>query len=210
MCIDCERVSKKVHEFIYGKIEEGNHDGVCLGLSGGVDSSVAVSICADALDDPKKIHGLHLYDRDSSIKFTKSANGLAEKLGIHYEVIDISPRVKKQGTYNPWIMKLIPYSNLINKGILLSNKILSPILYGASPYEITLKRQDASKLRLGFVAGIAKTIEKGFNIRHITRRKMLEMYAEKNNLLLVGAANRAESFVGWFVKDGVDDLPIEL
>ena len=60
------------------------------------------------------------------------------------------------------------------------------------------------------MAGIAKTIENGFNIRHITRRKMLEEYSEKNNLLLVGAANRAESFVGWFVKDGIDDLPVEL
>ena len=28
--------------------------------------------------------------------------------------------------------------------------------------------------------------------------------------MLIGAANRAEAFVGWFVKDGVDDLPIEL
>ena len=65
-------------------------------------------------------------------------------------------------------------------------------------------------MNFGFVARIAKHIEHGFNDRHITRRKILEDYAEKHNLLLFGAANRSESFVGWFVKDGVDDLPVEL
>lgn len=210
MTIDCSKVSKKIHEFIHKKIDERELDGIVLGVSGGVDSAVAASVCVEAMDNPSKVHGLHLYDRDSSSKFTRSARELADKLGIHYDVIDISPRVKEQGAYNPLIMKLVPYSNLVNKGILLTNKILSPILYGSSPYEVTLKRHDPSKLRMGFVAGIAKTIENGFNIRHITRRKMLEEYAEKNNLLLVGAANRAEAFVGWFVKDGVDDLPVEL
>lgn len=174
MKIDCEKVSKKVQDFIHTKLSENNLDGVCIGVSGGVDSSVAVSICADAFDDPNKIHGLHLYDRDSSSKFTKSAGELAENFGIQYDIRDISPEVKEQGTYNPLIMKLVPYSDIVNKMILLSNEILSPILYGSSPYEVTLKRQDPSKLRLGFVAGIAKTIENGFNIRHITRRKMLE------------------------------------
>jgi NAD+ synthase len=56
---------------------------------------------------------------------------------------------------------------------------------------------------------IASAIEEGFNIRHRTRRKVLEEYAQFYNLLLIGCANRSESFVGWFVKDGVDDLPIE-
>jgi NAD+ synthase len=210
MKIDCKKVNKKVQEFIHEKISENNLDGVCLGVSGGVDSSVAASICTDALDDPGKVHGLHLYDRDSSSKFTRSAGELAENLGINYDVRDISPMVREQGAYNPWIMKLVPYSNLVNKMILLSNEILSPILYGSSPFEVTLKRHDPSKLKIGFVAGIARNIENGFNIRHVTRRRILEEYSEKNNLLLVGAANRAEAFVGWFVKDGVDDLPIEL
>lgn len=52
-------------------------------------------------------------------------------------------------------------------------------------------------------------IERGFNIRHRARRRILEEYAQSHNLLLVGCANRSESFVGWFVKDGVDDLPVE-
>jgi len=73
MKIDCPKVSEKIQEFIHMKMEENNHDGICLGISGGVDSSVAAAICVDALGDPSKVHGLHLYDRDSSDKVTKSA-----------------------------------------------------------------------------------------------------------------------------------------
>jgi NAD+ synthase len=37
----------------------------------------------------------------------------------------------------------------------------------------------------------------------------MEKKAERENLLLLGAANRTESMIGWFVKNGVDDLPIQ-
>jgi NAD+ synthase len=210
MEINCVDVSHKIQDFIKKKIDENGHEGVCIEISGGIDSAVYASVAAEAVGDPTMVHGLHLYDRDSSKKFRDRAANLAVKLGVKYDVQDISPIVKSHGTYQPLIMKLVPYSNLVNWMILLSNKLMSPILYGDSPFEVTLKRRDPSKMRLGFVAAIAKTIEDGFNVRHIERRRIIEEYAEKNNLLLVGAANRSESFVGWFVKDGIDDLPIEL
>jgi NAD+ synthase len=83
------------------------------------------------------------------------------------------------------------------------------LFYGESPFVVTLKRENPSEMRFGMVAGMAKNIENSFDARHILRRKILEEHSEENNLLLLGAANRSESFVGWFVKGGVDDLPIE-
>ena len=47
------------------------------------------------------------------------------------------------------------------------------------------------------------------NARHIYRRKVLEGQAASNGWLLIGAANRTEWQVGWFVKDGIDDLSIQ-
>jgi NAD+ synthase len=37
----------------------------------------------------------------------------------------------------------------------------------------------------------------------------LESKARAQNWLLLGAANRSEWETGWFVKDGVDDLPYQ-
>ncbi len=210
MVIDCDQVTQVIVNYIRKKVAEAKCEGVLIGLSGGVDSTVLAFILAKAMDDPSKVHSLHLYDRDSQKKFRKYAENVANMLGINFEEIEITSTLKEQGIYKPLIMRIVPYSTLVNKLILISNKIASPLLYGESPFVVTLKRMNPKEMNLGFVANIAKTIEEGFNARHILRRKILENYAKEKSLLLVGAANRSESFVGWFVKDGVDDLPIEI
>ena len=210
MVIDPEETISKITSFIHEQLETKKKDGVLIGLSGGVDSTVAAYIAARAVKDPSRMHSLHLYDRDSQNKFRVYAEKIAHNLSINLEMRDISDDIKSQGVYKPWIMRVVPFSTFINKMILLSNKILSPILYGETPFVVTLKRMNPDNMSIGFIARIAKTIENGFNARHILRRKILEEYAEEHNLLLIGAANKSESFVGWFVKDGVDDLPIEV
>ena len=210
MTIDCEDVSKRIIHFIVTKMEDEGRSGLSLGISGGVDSAVALYLAVRAVDDPARVHGLNLCDRDSQEKFKGYARSLAEQLGITYKTIDISPTIKDQGAYKPMIMRMIPYSKLLNEMILISNKVGSRLFYGESPFVVTLKRMNPSEMRFGMVAGIAKNIENSFDARHILRRKILEEYSEENNLLLLGAANRSESFVGWFVKGGVDDLPIEI
>ena len=37
----------------------------------------------------------------------------------------------------------------------------------------------------------------------------MERLAKERNLSLIGAANLSECEVGWFVKDGIDDLPVQ-
>jgi NAD+ synthase len=209
MLIDCERVSNAIVEFIRDRMLDAGREGICIGLSGGVDSAVAAVLAVRAIDDPSMVHGLNLCDRDSQDKYARYAQTLASDLGISFTSMDISPRVKAEGTYRPFIMKLVPYSRLINEMILLSNKIGSRVFYGETPFAMTLKRADPSSIRFGSIAKIAKNIENGFNTRHVQRRLILEKHAREHNLLLIGAANRSESFVGWFVKDGVDDLPVE-
>lgn len=209
MVIDCELVSGTIVDFIREKMLDEGRDGLSLGISGGVDSAVTAFLAVRSLDDPSDLHGLNLYDRDSQGKFRNYADMLSKTLGITYRANDISPSIRDQGTYKPTIMRLIPYSRILNEIILFSNKVGSRLFYGESPFVVTLKRENPSKMRFGMVAGIAKDIENSFDARHVQRRKILEEYSEENNLLLLGAANRSESFVGWFVKDGVDDLPNE-
>lgn len=209
MLIDCERVANLISDFIQRKTKEERRDGVCIGISGGLDSAVAAVLAVRATGDPSHVHGLNLYDRDSAGKYREYAGRFAGDLGIRFSSMDISQRVRAEGTYKPLIMRLVPYSRIINEMILLSNKVASTVFYRETPFVMTLKRVDPKKIRFGSFAGIAKNIENGFNTRHIQRRAILEEYSREHNLLLIGAANRSESFVGWFVKDGVDDLPVE-
>jgi NAD+ synthase len=82
-----------IHSFIKQKVEEAKADGVIIGLSGGLDSSVVTKLCVDALG-PKKILVLVMPDTSTSEEDIKDALSYASTLGIEYRVIDISEMVE--------------------------------------------------------------------------------------------------------------------
>ena len=49
MKIDCEKVCKIICNFVREQIELGGYDGALIGVSGGVDSAVGVSLLVKAL-----------------------------------------------------------------------------------------------------------------------------------------------------------------
>ena len=63
---------------------------VVLGLSGGIDSAVVVTLAADALG-PDNVHALAMPSRYSSAHSVEDAEALARNLGIHYELVPIEP-----------------------------------------------------------------------------------------------------------------------
>ena len=63
---------------------------VCLGLSGGIDSTIVAVIGADALG-PENVHGVLMPSRFSSDHSVTDAEALAERLGIHHRTIAIEP-----------------------------------------------------------------------------------------------------------------------
>ena len=63
---------------------------VCLGLSGGVDSSLVATVAADALG-PERVHGVLMPSRYSSDHSLADAEELCANLGIEGRVIAIEP-----------------------------------------------------------------------------------------------------------------------
>lgn len=202
LTIDCEKVSNAIVDFIRKKVTEDKRDGVALGLSGGIDSTVSAILAARAVG-PSNVYALHLFDRQSHKKFREYAQKMAIMLGINLEMRDITASVRALGAYKPLIMRMPPSASLV------SIKLISPLARLIRYFWIKQKRtQNASGT---YVSKAPRgDIRRSFNVRHIERRRILEEFATEKNLLLIGAANRSESFVGWFVKDGVDDIPIEV
>lgn len=212
MVIDCKKVTNVIVNFIQKKVKDEGKNGVVLGLSGGLDSSTVAFLAARAMGDPSKVHALYLPDRDSEGKFRNHAQEVAQKLGLTFKKIVITEEVEKQGTYKPLILKITNAFPFLNQLIVwTSNKIIYPLFFKELPFIVTLEKGGSAKnfLTRMIYKVIASAIEEGFNVRHRIRKRILEEYAQSHNLLLIGCANRSESFVGWFVKDGVDDLPIE-
>ncbi len=69
-------------------VTKNGFDGVVLGLSGGIDSSVVATIAVDALG-PERVHGVLLPSRYSSDHSVTDAERLAKALGIDHRTIPI-------------------------------------------------------------------------------------------------------------------------
>ncbi len=74
----------------------------CLGLSGGIDSSVAASIMAEALG-PDQVLGIAMPSRYSSPESIRDATLLANRLGIDLQEIPIEP------IFDSYLSSLLPF-----------------------------------------------------------------------------------------------------
>lgn len=71
-------------------VEKNGFSDICLGLSGGIDSTLVAAVAADALG-PDHVHGILMPSRYSSDHSVGDAIELSENLGIHHETIPIDP-----------------------------------------------------------------------------------------------------------------------
>lgn len=78
-----------IHRFIILKVREARADGVVLGLSGGIDSSLVAALCAQALG-PKRVLGILMPHSANSAGDMKEAASFARGLGIMHEKISIA------------------------------------------------------------------------------------------------------------------------
>ncbi len=85
-----------ISNFIRNKIDESKTEGLVIGLSGGLDSSTAVSIAVKAIDKGN-ILGLIMPSQTTTPEDLEDAFILAEHLGIENEVINIDSLIEPFG-----------------------------------------------------------------------------------------------------------------
>ncbi|HYG62110.1 MAG TPA: NAD+ synthase [Thermoanaerobaculia bacterium] len=90
--LNAELASAVLTSFIRDAVETSRTDGVVIGLSGGVDSSLAAALAVRALG-PERVHGFLLPYRTSSPESVADAHAVAGHLGVPHREIDISPMV---------------------------------------------------------------------------------------------------------------------
>lgn len=81
---------KKIAEFIGKKVDEAKVNGVIIGLSGGLDSSVAAALSVRALGK-EMILGLIMPSPTTNPDDTRDAEELARSLDIQYKKIPLEP-----------------------------------------------------------------------------------------------------------------------
>lgn len=91
--INTKKTAEVVINFIRTYVNECGVSGAVLGLSGGADSSVLATLSVKALG-PNKVKALIMPDKESNPKSVTDAVKVAEKLGLRYIKIQITPVIE--------------------------------------------------------------------------------------------------------------------
>jgi NAD+ synthase len=202
LAIDEGSTADRIAAGIRTLMHEKDAQGVLLGLSGGIDSSLLAALAVRA-GGPQAVHAIYLYDRHSSRRLRRCARTISNMLGLDYREQSITAEMEAGGLYSSAGMRLTGISGWLNRTLY---SIYHRFTH-ETPFLSTLKAHDSASEK--WFHSILGQAENGMNARHRYRRTVLEALADDQNWLLLGAANRSELLVGWFVKGGVDDLPLQ-
>ena len=96
--LDSESGINRICNFIKEQVESMKRDGIVIGLSGGIDSALAATLCVRAIGS-ENVFGLILPEKESNPISSEYAKKYAEELGIVTELVDITPTLEAFGTY---------------------------------------------------------------------------------------------------------------
>jgi len=211
--LDVEREMNRIVDFLREGVHERlRRSGAVVGISGGIDSSVVLALCARALG-AQSVRGILLPEKESSPDSARLAQILADKFGVQTILEDISGLLEGAGCYrrrdealrslfpeyaSGWKVKITLPGNLLEKNTL---NIFSATVIGPTGETITRRLPPA----------ILNQIVAASNFKQRARMAMLYYHAERLNYAVVGTAQKNEHGLGFFVKygdGGVDISPI--
>ncbi len=198
MRIDTEELSLALQTFVREHMEKLQRDGVVLGLSGGLDSSVVAALCARAVG-PKKTLALMMPERDSERSHIGDALELAKKLNIDTRMVDLARYLRRLGVYRLAPVSGIPLMNKLRAFLTRRGSRYFERKTGETPFSASLLGMKDTQF-----STILKRANAYYRIKHRMRMVLLYLWAERENRLVVGAANRTEALIGYFVKHGCD------
>jgi len=188
--IDAPAVTARLCEFIQDRQIAFHRDGILVPLSGGLDSSTVLLLCARAVG-PQNVTALLLQEIQGNPQARTYAHLVTRQFNIKTITRNISPILARLGIYN-LALSLLPTRRL--KGW-ASRKYLASV---------------QEHLYLQILKGQASPFQRRYSARYASKQRVRSvvtyLLAEERNLLVVGCAHKSEDMLGLFVKFGVDDI----
>ncbi|MEW5958529.1 MAG: NAD(+) synthase [Chloroflexota bacterium] len=186
--------------------------GGVVGISGGVDSSTVLALCARAFG-PEKVVAIMMPDQDSESQSEPLARLLAERFGVKPILENVTPALAGFGCYTRrdeairrvfpeydpaagYKAKLVLPDNVLTEGTL---NFFSVTIVAPGGEEQT-KRLPARE----FLQIVAAS-----NFKQRSRMAMLYYYAEAHNYAVIGTSNKNEHKQGFLVKYGDSGVDIQ-
>ena len=201
--IDVADVSNRIAAWIKSTVTGAlKRQGVVVGISGGIDSSVVAALAAKALG-PKRVLGLFTPERDSSSETLELSRMLADAIGVEALLEDITGVLDAAGCYrrrDDAIRLVMPEyadgwkAKIVLPSLAEGDRIPMFSVVARDPAGETKRARLSPSAYLGVVAAT--------NFKQRVRKLMEYYHADRLNYAVAGTPNRLEYDQGFFVKQG--------
>ena len=206
---ETERIVEGLRQSVHQTLRR---QGAVLGISGGIDSSVVLALCARAFG-PERVVALLLPEGESSSDSATLAQLVANHYGVGTITEDISGVLEGFGCYqrrNEAIARLFPEfgpgwgAKITLPGSLLDRETLNI-------FSLTVTNPAGEEFTKRLPPREYYQIVAASNFKQRSRMAMLYYHAELRNYAVIGTPNKNEVMLGFFVKHGdggIDVSPI--
>ncbi|MCK5127017.1 MAG: NAD(+) synthase [candidate division Zixibacteria bacterium] len=213
MKIDAGKTAEEIAAVIKRQVRQDlKRAGVVVGISGGIDSSVVVALCAKALG-PENVLGIMLPEKESAPDSRNLAQELADQIGIKTIVNNISPSLEGFGCYDmrdEAIRRVFPeYGKGYNVKITIASKPLEKA--SLNFFNVVIEDPDGNIKSKRLPRNEYLQIVAASNLKQRSRMTHLYYHAERLNYAVAGTGQKDEHELGFFVKygdGGADFKPI--
>ena len=207
---DIENLALNIRSFIKSQISSFKKKGVVLGVSGGIDSAVALTLCVQELGK-ENVYGILLPEKESAPSSRTLGAEICESLGVQYEEVPISPILESLNIYEKKeqiIKRTCPeYDPRIHKTSLVLPDFLNQGLLNVPYIRLIKDGETVAKYRLKANDYLELIGLQG--VKQRSRMVIQYMYAEKLNYVVCGTTNKTELVLGQFIKYGDGGLDLE-
>jgi len=176
--------------------------GVVVALSGGIDSSVTLALCARALGK-ERVLALQLPEHESNDENLVLGQLLVDKLKVNSIVEEIGPILDAAGCYrrrDEAIRKQVPEYDARHKcKIVLAN---AREHRGFEFFHLVVESPEGVQQKVRLEAEVYLGIVAATNMKQRARKFFEYYHADRLNYAVTGTPNRLEYDQGFFVKNG--------
>jgi NAD+ synthase len=207
---DIDELAEELKLFIRDQVTGFKKKGVVLGVSGGIDSAVALTLCVQEFGK-ENVFCLLLPEKESAPSSRTLGAEICESLGVSYEEVPISPILEGLNIYekkDQVLKRACPeYDPRIHKTSLVLPNFLAQEGLNVPYIRLIKDGETVAKHRLKANDYLELIGLQG--VKQRSRMIIQYMYAEKMNYAVCGTTNKTELVLGQFVKYGDGGVDLE-